>query len=72
MTSDKDYSQSQYDDEYIRFKRSPDWELANVRQALNLLPFLNTSQDWARLQAVKDIQSERRRRKRRFEKRHPK
>lgn len=50
-------------DEYESFRRSPDWELRNVRHALNLLPFLNTDREDARLVAVKRIQSERRSRK---------
>lgn len=48
--------------EYNQFKRSPDWELRNIRHALNLMPFLNTPEQDARLVAVKRIQAERRKR----------
>lgn len=49
--------------EYDKFKRSADWELANIRKALNMLPFLNGPAEDARLAAVKRIQSERRKRR---------
>lgn len=48
--------------EYDCFRRSPDWELRNIRKALNLMPFLNTPEQDARLVAVKLIQTERRKR----------
>lgn len=51
-------------DEYERFRRSPDWELANIRKALNLMPFLNGPVENARLEAVKRIQAERRKARR--------
>ena len=46
--------------EYECFKRSPDWELKNVRKALNFFPLLNGPQELARLEAVKRILAERR------------
>ena len=49
--------------EYDKFKRSPNWELRNVRTALNMMPFLNGPAENARLEAVKLIQAERRARK---------
>lgn len=49
--------------EYESFRRSPDWELRNIRTALNLFPMLNTPEQTARLEAVKRIQRERKQRK---------
>jgi hypothetical protein len=49
--------------EYESFRRSPDWELRNIRKALNLMPFLNTPEQTARLEAVKRIQTERKARR---------
>ena len=54
-----DYTQTQYDHEYLAFEHAPDAALANIRVALSLMPLLNTSHDRARLQAVKDIQAAR-------------
>ena len=51
--------------EYDAFKRSPDWELANIRAALTMMPFLNTPEQDARLSAVIRIQAERRKRAKR-------
>ena len=59
-----EYPQEQFDTEYARFQRSADWELKNIVTALNLMPFLNTSEQWARLAAVKQIKKEREARKR--------
>ena len=50
--------------EYEQFRRSPNWELGNIRKALTMMPFLNTPEQDARLEAVKLIQAERRKAKR--------
>jgi hypothetical protein len=54
------YTQEQYDQEYALFVRSPGWELQNIQKALRMLPWLNGSQEEARLAAVKKILNERR------------
>lgn len=59
MKDAKPYTIEQRETERLRFARSADWELRNVRKALSLLPGLNTPEEWARLDAVKDILRER-------------
>lgn len=58
-TDAPDYTEAQFNQEYALFRRSPDYELANIRTALNLLPFLNGPQEKARLAAVAKIRRER-------------
>lgn len=57
------YSDSEYAREYRFWLRSPDWELKNVLAALNMLPWANGSKEFARIQAIKDIRAERRKRR---------
>jgi hypothetical protein len=60
----KIYTQAQFDEEYASFKRSPEWELKNIVKALSMLMWMNTTQQEARIAAVKLIQKERRAAKR--------
>lgn len=46
--------------EYERFRSSANWELNITLKALNKMPFLNTDEDNARIEAIKIIRKERR------------
>jgi hypothetical protein len=50
--------------ERASFQRAADWELKQIVTALNMMPWLNSPADTARMVAVKQIQAERRARKR--------
>jgi len=49
------YTPEQYLTEYNSFLRSLLWELQNIKAALDSFSWLNTAEQWARLQAVSDI-----------------
>jgi hypothetical protein len=46
--------------EYERFRSSANWELNITLKALNKMPFFNTDEDNARIEAIKIIRKERR------------
>jgi hypothetical protein len=57
---DARYSDEQFACEYRSYRNTNARMLARVLKALSLHPHHNTAQDWARVRAIKAIQSERR------------